>query len=233
MTMHPSPKTSPSTRAQCYVHRMRLFPKRLQLFAIAVISLLPVSLPAVTIAEYIGGTFESTSTDYRGQSFTTTAADAFAFNNIAINFFTRGFGGVTTPVGVRGLLFSMPVGTPSGVNSMAAGFLGSATTGGTFDPNMTLLSGTQYYFYVGLSNFFLFGVGYGGGTGYIASGGFPNQPFQGGSVSYNFRVTGSPVPDAGMTLWLFALGVFGLELICQRRPEKKPSVNRDSPCASS
>lgn len=189
---------------------MRLLPKRLLLFAIAVTPLLPsVSLRANTIAEYIGGTFQQTSTDFRGQSFTTTPAGAF--NNIMFNFFSNA--PATTPYAQgSAFLFSMPFsGGPADMSSTSPGFLGQATAAGgfwTFDPNMTLLGGTQYYFYMsGVSNFITSGPGYGGGSAYISDG----QPWdQNPGQSYNFRVTGIPVPETGRTVWLLGLGVFGL-----------------------
>jgi hypothetical protein len=191
---------------------MRLFPK-LILSAIAVATLLPsVSLRAVTIAEHIGGAFEQTSTDFRGQSFTTPEG---AFNNIAFNFFSDA--PATTPWAQgNAFLFSMPFSEgPTDMSSMSPGFLGEATAADgfwTFDPSMTLLGDTQYYFYMcGVSNFITSGPGYGGGSFYIVSGGFASQPWnQNTGQSCNFRVTGSPVPETGMTLWLLALGVFGL-----------------------
>lgn len=202
------------------LHGMRLLPARLLLFAIAVTPLLAsVSVRADTIAEHIGGTGVIGNTDYTGQSFTTTLGSAF--NNIAFNFFSQSMAGpIGAPVAVGiGYLFSMPYTGPAGsLSSMAASspsFLGQANGAGgfyTFNPSMTLLGGTQYYFYTGLIGAGTITVGgvYGGGTGYVASGGFPSNSFTGGVAPRNFRVTGSPVPETGLTLWLLGLGAFGL-----------------------
>ncbi len=122
---------------------------------------------------------------------------------------------------------SLPyTGPASALSSMAAGspgFLGQASAAGgfwTFAPGMTLLGGTQYYFYTGLIGQGVITVGgvYGGGTGYVASSGFGSNPFAGGVGSRNFRVTGSPVPETGMTLWLLGLGAFGLFVWRQLTP---------------
>ena len=92
-----------------------------------------------------------------------------------------------------------------GVNKSAAstpGFLGQATAPGgfyTFNPSVTLLPRTQYFFY---ENSLLPGGAISGGNRYAGGHDYftdsPNSSFApGGQISANFRVTGSPtnVPD--------------------------------------
>jgi hypothetical protein len=196
---------------------MRPLPKKLLVFVLAVAPLLPsVSLRADTIAEYIEGTGEQISADYRGQSFTTSPGGPF--NNAAFNFFSAS---MTSPIGHpyasgTAFLFSMPfAGGPADMSSMSPGFLGQATAPNgtnegvwTFDPGMTLLGDTQYYFYMRtLSSLITGGGTYAGGNGYIVSGCCASDPWQANSNSYNFRVT---VPETGRPLWLLALSAFGL-----------------------
>jgi hypothetical protein len=198
---------------------MKLRLKRVLVFAIVVSPLWPgVSLNATTIAEVTGGTFEQTSTDFRGQSFTTKTEDNY--NNIAFNLFSRSMvSAIGNPYAQgTGYLFSVPfAGLRSDMSNTSPGFLGLATAGSgfwTFAPGVTLLGGTQYFFYMSdLSNFITGGEYYEGGSRTILSGGGPSQPWPQNSspgISYNFRVTGTPVPETGTTLWLLGLGAFGL-----------------------
>jgi hypothetical protein len=177
-----------------------------------------VSMRAHTVAEYLGGTSLLSNTDYIGQSFTTSATDNY--QNIAFNFFSQSMSG---PIGNPyafgpGYLFSIPyTGLAGGGDKVGApGFVGQTVGAGgfyTFAPGLVLLGGTQYYFYTSIvgAGAITTGGTYGGGTGYVASGGASTpQTFSGGVGSRNFRLTGTPVPDAGSSLLLLGLAVSGL-----------------------
>lgn len=173
------------------------------------------SARANTIAENTGGMFLITDEFYVGQSFTTVSAGPVS--NIAFNFFSDV--PATTPYAIgTGFLLSMEyTGTPANLSSSTPGFLGQAAAAGgfyTFDPSLTLLAGTQYFFYenalvpqgaISGGNF------YAGGQGYVASS--ENDSFFGFGNSHNFRVTGTPVtsvPETGSSAWFLSFSLLGM-----------------------
>ena len=151
---------------------------------------------------------------FAGQSFTT--APGSPTSNIAFNFFS--FPGATTPVAPgNGFLLSMAyLGLPFNLSSSTPGFLGQTTASGgfyTFDPSLTLLPDTQYFFYqnaVPITNRSGGNI-YAGGNAYIAD---TAESFGAFTVSLNFRVTGTPVaagvPDNGSTAMLLGIGVVAI-----------------------
>lgn len=176
---------------------------------------------ANTIAENTGG-LSSGAVGFFGQSFTTVTVSPES--NIAFNFFSDVPAMTPYAVGTGFLLSMQYTGAPSGLSSSTPGFLGQASAAGgfyTFNPSLTLLPGTQYFFYenavvTGIS----FGNVYAGGHLYVT----PDvvDPFASDPRSFNFRVTGSAangVPDAASTWTLLLLGVtatFGLKFFVRR-----------------
>ena len=171
---------------------------------------------AVTIAENTGGLGTFSAAAYNGQSFTTVAGSPTS--NIAFNFFSDI--PATTPYALgTGFVLSMEyLGTPAALSSSTPGFLGQATAAGgfyTFDPSLTLLPLTQYFFYENAQipgNTITGNNVYAGGQHYFALTG--TSTFQPNFVSLNFRVTGTPVaagvPDNGSTAMLLGIGVVAI-----------------------
>jgi hypothetical protein len=164
---------------------------------------------ANTVAENTGG-LSSAAQVFFGQSFTTVTVSPES--NIAFNFFSDV--PATTPYAIgTGFLLSMEyTGTPEGLSSSTPGFLGQgAASGGfyIFNPSLTLLPATQYFFYENAAvDVISFGNVYAGGHLYVSDASFVN--FSPDNRSVNFRVTGSPVngvPDAGATWTLLLLGL--------------------------
>lgn len=189
-----------------------LVPRRLSTFPLMAIALgflftsAMLPLRADTIAESTDGPFQLGFPLYVGQSFTSSAMGMT--NNIVFNFFSN-FPATDPYAQGTGFLFSTEyMGTPNGLISMALGFLGQATASGgfyTFDPNLTLLAGTQYFFYVDeqFAGASITGAGaYTGGQFYSSIAG--NDPFSPSVLSANFRVTGTlaptGVPENGPTI---------------------------------
>jgi VPDSG-CTERM motif len=193
----------------------------LRLAAVLVIAALmafcPTLMRAVIIAENTGGTSAIGNISQYGQSFTTVTGTPES--NIAFNFFSNQFP-PTTPYALgTGFLLSMEyLGTAANLSSATPGFLGQATASGgfyTFDPSLTLLPATQYFFYENAvipASAITGGNVIAGGHLYFTNG--DNNPFGVSSVSLNFRVTGSPagvgVPDGGSTVSLLSLASLGL-----------------------
>src|SRR5206468_3169953 len=109
------------------------------------------------------------------------------------------------------------LGTPANLSSATPGFLGQATASGgfyTFNPSLTLLPATQYFFYENAlipADSITGGNSYAGGQFYVAL--TTNENFFGLPESFNFRVTGSPingVPDSASTFVLLLVSVVAL-----------------------
>jgi VPDSG-CTERM motif len=172
---------------------------------------------AITIAENTAAPGATSLAAFVGQSFTTNPGSPTS--NIAFNLFSDV--PATTPYALgTGFLLSMEyLGTPAALSSSTPGFLGQATAAGgfyTFDPSLTLLPLTQYFFY---ENALI-------PAGAITAGGNPvagghlyfttiaSDNFSPASQSLNFRVTGTPVatsvPDNGSTVMLLGIGVVAI-----------------------
>jgi len=203
---------------------LRLAPAFGACFALALSALASLAdARANTIAENTGGN-STNAPGYFGQSFTTVTVSPES--NVAFNFFSDF--SATTPYALgAGFLLSMQyTGTPSALSASTPGFLGQATASGgfyTFNPSLTLLPSTQYFFYENA----LIPVGaitggnvYAGGQDYYAVSASSN--FAVGTLSTNFRVTGSVVsgvPDSASTWTLLLLGLtatFGLKFLVRR-----------------
>jgi hypothetical protein len=178
----------------------------------ALMTVCPTLMRADTIAQNTGGFNNSSSGIYWGQSFTTVTSGPES--NIAFNLFSDV--PATTPYALgTGFLLSMAyTGTPSSLSSATPGFLGQANASGgfyTFNPSLTLLPNTQYFFYenavlgsISGNNLYL--------GGHYYSSHSDSDGFFGASNSINFRVTGSPagVPDAGTTFSLLSFALLGV-----------------------
>jgi hypothetical protein len=166
------------------------------------------SARADTIAENTAGAFFTNFDIYAGQSFTT--ASAGPVSNITFNFFSNVPATTAYAIGTGFLLSIEYTGTPAGLSSSTPGFLGQASAAGgfyTFDPSLTLLAGTQYFFYENAlipQGTISGGNLYVGGHGYFATSG--SSSFSRFVNSHNFRVTGTPtsVPENGMGALLLA-----------------------------
>jgi hypothetical protein len=129
------------------------------------------------------------SPGYSGQSFTTVTVTPES--NIAFNFFSDL--PATTPYALgTGFLLSMEyLGTPADLSSATPGFLGQATASGgfyTFDPSLTLLPATQYFFYENAlipGSSIIGGNVIAGGQQYLTVS--ANSDFAGIELSSNFR----------------------------------------------
>ncbi|MBL9201041.1 MAG: hypothetical protein JNL39_11070 [Opitutaceae bacterium] len=178
--------------------------------ALAVSAAVPAR--AVTVAEFTAGTAIASNL-IGGQSFTLVGAGSFT--NISFNFFSDTPATTPSAAGTGFLLSSAYTGTPGALSSGTAGYLGSATASGgfwNFGSGVSLLGGTQYFFYANTATLITGSNlgGYGGGNYYNGSSG----SFVSSAVDANFRVTGDAVsaPDGGSTMLMFALGGLGLLL---------------------
>jgi hypothetical protein len=171
---------------------------------------------AITIAEHTAGTLPDEN-GVAGQSFTTVAGSPAS--NITFNFFTDV--PATTPYAVgTGFLYSMQYAGTVGNLGSGPGFLGQATSDGsfyTFDPALTLSPLTQYFFYINAPalSISLGGI-YAGGQGYEAFGGDIFLLEFSDGQSWNFRVTGTPVsgvPDTGASALLLGLSFIGIFVV--------------------
>jgi hypothetical protein len=192
----------------------------ISLFAIAfVVSSLAAIARADTIAQYVGGTYETVvvSGSYLGQSVTTTGGGPW--NNITLNFYDSS---TNNPYAIGNiyLLNQEYTGSPSGLSASTTGYLGEGTASGgvwVFDASTTLQPNTQYFFYqdgnTSFNTSIFFGTSYTGGTVYenSCSGDYCST----GGDSLNFTVSGSPtsapapIPGAGLLSYLL-VGFGGL-----------------------
>jgi hypothetical protein len=166
---------------------------------------------ATTIASNTGGNGFNQQ-GYFGQSFTTVAGSPAS--NITFNFFSDI--PATTPFASgTGFLLSMEyLGSPAALSAATPGFLGQAVAAGgfySFASNLTLLAGTQYFFYENA----LLAAGsisggnlYPGGQGYFSSAG--NTNFSGFGDSNNFEVNGTAVPENSGTVFLLGMSLAAL-----------------------
>jgi len=145
---------------------------------------------------------------YRGLSLTTPAS-ATAWNNIELNFFSPT--GAPTAAGTLYLLSAEYLGTPSNLSAapgQIATSLGIASGAWFFDPAVTLLQSTTYYFYS--DALFASGTisGPAGALGYWSTGAGSNFVAYGESAP-NYSLSGSPVPEP-TTLLMIGAGLLGL-----------------------
>jgi hypothetical protein len=118
------------------------------------------------LAEFTAGT--DTMTFVTGQSATTTTGGPF--DHITFNFYSDVAGTMPTARGDLFILTQEYLGTSSGLSSSTPGFLAESTgiSGGVyqFDSSVTLMGGTQYFFYAdqGVLHSVGEGVSYSGGS---------------------------------------------------------------------
>jgi len=176
------------------------------------------TLQAAVISEFTGGT-ASASPQFAGQSLTTAAGGPW--NSLTFNFFSDTAGGTTpSAAGTLFLLSSAYSGTPAALNAATPGFIAqSQSIAGNiyqFNPSVTILGSTQYFFY---SNAQLLVSGansdaFAGGTAFLSSGSY--APFDGDA---NFRLSGAvgaAVPEPG-TLALLGSAVLAMFAARRRR----------------
>ncbi len=168
---------------------------------------------AATIVENLGGSSNSTSSYFWGQSFTTPSGGPW--NNVIFNFFSNV--PATTPIasGTAFLLDQVYAGTPSGLNAAVPGFIAASTgvSGGqyVFASGVLLQPGTQYFVFED-SSFTITGDNViSGGQVFYTAGSSSNFGTAGGT-SANFRVTGDVVPEPSS----LALLAGGLALLTAR-----------------
>jgi hypothetical protein len=166
-------------------------------------------LKAATIASNTAGTQASNLGFDWGQSFTPVTGGPF--DNIVFNLYSST--GAPDAAGTGFLLSSAYSGTPGALSSSTLGFLGSATASGafyTFAPSLTLLSGTEYFFYENAPLGSILGNNLYPGNSYYFS--FDNSTFANGAPnSINFTVTGTAtVTPEPSSLLLFGSGMLGL-----------------------
>jgi hypothetical protein len=175
---------------------------------------------ATTIAEVNTGTSTNAGAEFAGQSFTVVGAGSY--DDITFNFFTFGQSPAPYAIGT-GYLFSQAyTGTPAGLSSSDAGFLGSAAaSGGMYDFNssVVLQAGQQYFFYEDTlipADTISGNVVYSGGSFYFTSS---SSSDYNATTSANFLVTGqafaaTPEPSA---FALLSTGILGLASVSRRR----------------
>jgi hypothetical protein len=195
---------------------MKFLIKSASLLSLACLAFTVATTRATTIATNTAGTAPLGSPQYVGQSF--TVAGAGSFNNISFNFFSDPAATIPYALGTGFLLSTAYGGAPQDLTSGTAGYLGHAAAAGgfySFDSGVTLVAGTQYFFYSDalFSGTSIYGNGdtYAGGQFSRSLGAAANfNPLPG--LDADFHVTGDVVgaPDGGSTALMLALGVIGL-----------------------
>ena len=173
------------------------------------------------IASNTAGNLTS-SASYFGQSFTTAAGPLET--NITFNFFSNS--PATTPfaIGTGFLLRQAYTGTPAGLSTSTAGYLGMATASGglySFGSAVTLTGGTQYFFYE--NAVIAPGAITGGNIIVGANDYFTNSSttsFTAVTGSTNFAVNGTTVPEPASAL-MFGLGLATTGLVCWHRSRRR------------
>jgi hypothetical protein len=167
-----------------------------------------------TITQHTTGT-EDAFPLFIGQSLTVPGSGSW--NSLTFTFFRNG--GVASAAGSLYLLTSEYLGSPLALSASTPSFLAKSTSinvgGYTFDPSVTLLGSTQYFFYtdaeilVGGSNV----DAYAGGQAYLGN----TASYAAFSGDANFKLTGvSTVPEPS-TYLLTASGLVVVLGLARRR----------------
>ena len=166
-----------------------------------------------------------------GQSF--TVAPPGNYNQIVFNFFSDP--ALTTPAatGTAFLLSMQYLGSPGALSSATPGFLASTVAAGnlfTFDPSLTLTSGTQYFLYTNVVQSLVRVTEtpvYAGGDRYRSLGGTDNFVLRAGEDT-NFLVSGSlvaaGVPELDPGSWLVGAAAACCLLMLASGRKLKPTL---------
>ena len=180
---------------------------------ISILLLLSSNTYATLISENIGGTKNSVSGIYWGQSvITSTGGD---WTDISLNFYS---GSTAIAWDDLYLLSNEYLGTPSGLSS-ASNVLGVASASGglwSFDSSVILSSNTQYWFYTESAlTGSLTGNNDVSGTSYYWTGSSSSN-FALATNDINYTLTGTAVPEPSIFA-LMGIGLAGIGFVRRRK----------------